>query len=195
METRYCPDCGHDQSLDNFYQTKAKRYKNGVRYSAYCKKHHTARTIASQPRNPERKREQQRKASRNYYQKTRSTANYRDRNARNVRAYRQRDPERTADLQRVAGSRARAKRKAAPGSYTAAEWRALCRCFGYRCVCCGVRNRLAADHVVPLARGGTNDIANIQPLCKSCNSRKHAKTEDYRDPVVLAAFLASLEQT
>lgn len=30
------------------------------------------------------------------------------------------------------------------------------------------------DHVTPLARGGTNDRANLQALCKSCHSRKTA---------------------
>lgn len=34
------------------------------------------------------------------------------------------------------------------------------------------------DHVVPLARGGTNEARNIQLLCPSCNCRKHA-----RDPI------------
>jgi len=28
------------------------------------------------------------------------------------------------------------------------------------------------DHIVPLARGGTHDLANLQPLCKSCHSKK-----------------------
>ena len=28
------------------------------------------------------------------------------------------------------------------------------------------------DHIVPLARGGTNDAANLQTLCASCHSRK-----------------------
>lgn len=31
------------------------------------------------------------------------------------------------------------------------------------------------DHVVPLARGGTNDDLNVQLLCPSCNYSKHAK--------------------
>lgn len=31
------------------------------------------------------------------------------------------------------------------------------------------------DHVVPLSRGGAHRSSNLQILCKSCNSRKHAK--------------------
>lgn len=36
------------------------------------------------------------------------------------------------------------------------------------------------DHVVPVLFGGSNDISNIQPLCRSCNSSKGASTVDYR---------------
>lgn len=36
-------------------------------------------------------------------------------------------------------------------------------------------NPLTVDHVVPLARGGTNDLANLQVLCKRCNSAKGAR--------------------
>lgn len=31
------------------------------------------------------------------------------------------------------------------------------------------------DHVVALARGGTDDLSNLVPACKSCNSSKQAK--------------------
>ena len=32
--------------------------------------------------------------------------------------------------------------------------------------------------IVPLARGGSNLIANILPACRSCNRRKRMKTEE-----------------
>lgn len=37
-------------------------------------------------------------------------------------------------------------------------------------------NRLSADHITPVARGGTNDPMNIDILCVSCNSRKRDRT-------------------
>ncbi|MFE6489697.1 HNH endonuclease [Streptomyces sp. NPDC057757] len=34
---------------------------------------------------------------------------------------------------------------------------------------------LTADHVVPLARGGSSTPENTRVLCRSCNSRKHSQ--------------------
>lgn len=42
--------------------------------------------------------------------------------------------------------------------------------------CCDSTSELTVDHNIPLSRGGTNNITNIIPACKSCNSRKHTKT-------------------
>lgn len=84
---------------------------------------------------------------------------------------------------RATGHRARARRMQAEGSWTKTEWDALCAFYGNRCLGClktGVR--LHVDHVVPLRKGGTNYIWNLQPLCHSCNSRKHVSTIDFRDP-------------
>ena len=47
---------------------------------------------------------------------------------------------------------------------------------GYRCQMCGARKsdgvQLTIDHIIPLAAGGSNDIDNLQTLCKSCNENK-----------------------
>jgi len=37
-----------------------------------------------------------------------------------------------------------------------------------------------ADHVLPVSKGGTSYISNIQPLCQPCNSGKKDKHIDYR---------------
>lgn len=68
----------------------------------------------------------------------------------------------------------------ARGNFTTAEWNALCASFGGMCACCGEKKRVTVDHILPLSMGGSNDIANIQPLCQSCNSAKGRRCIDYR---------------
>lgn len=44
---------------------------------------------------------------------------------------------------------------------------------GYKCVRCGSRNDLQADHVVPLSVGGEPfGLDNLQTLCGTCNRTK-----------------------
>lgn len=64
--------------------------------------------------------------------------------------------------------------------FTHAEWVELCKHYNHQCLCCGQRKLLSPDHVVPVSRGGSGDISNIQPLCVDCNKRKSARTIDYR---------------
>lgn len=74
----------------------------------------------------------------------------------------------------------RAKKRNAVGSFTGDEWKHLVAEFNGKCAACGTQTKLEADHMLPLSRGGTNTIDNIQPLCRQCNTRKATKTIDYR---------------
>lgn len=88
------------------------------------------------------------------------------------------NPERIATYRH----RRRAHKQNNGGTYTVEEWDALVERFGNRCLCCGAQNvQLTADHIVPLSKGGSNFIENIQPLCFSCNSSKRVKIVDYRE--------------
>lgn len=86
-------------------------------------------------------------------------------------------------MRRIQNSLRRSRIHQAEGSYTIAEWENLKELYDYRCLCCGRREpeiELTADHVHPIAIGGSNKIENIQPLCKHCNSRKSTKIIDFR---------------
>ncbi len=77
----------------------------------------------------------------------------------------------------------RSRRLASPGKLTAQQWESIKRKFAYTCLRCRQREpeiKLTIDHVIPISKGGSKNPENVQPLCKRCNSIKHAKTLDYR---------------
>lgn len=90
--------------------------------------------------------------------------------------YRKSNPERMSSLSNAA----RVRKVNAEGSHTAGEWLDLKRYYGFKCAYClaaeSDNERLARDHVVPLASGGSDYIENIAPSCKSCNSTKNARS-------------------
>lgn len=62
----------------------------------------------------------------------------------------------------------------------------------YRCELCGAHEDQAAlhvDHIVPRAKGGSDDISNCQSLCVTCNTSKRD-----RDDTDFRAVLASYEE-
>lgn len=97
--------------------------------------------------------------------------------ARGQHEWDQEERRRVQDRRRKA--RLRAARKL--GSHTAEQWKRMIVACDSRCCCCGVVGRyLVKDHVQPIARGGSDHIENLQPLCHSCNEVKSDRTVDYR---------------
>lgn len=70
--------------------------------------------------------------------------------------------------------------RACGGGYTKAEWDAIVSTHP-NCQHClrpwSDTFRPTVDHIIPITRGGANTASNLQPLCKSCNSKKGNRME------------------
>jgi 5-methylcytosine-specific restriction endonuclease McrA len=86
---------------------------------------------------------------------------------------------------------------------------------GNVCTYCGTGEKLTADHVVPLTRGGTNDPSNLTACCITCNTKKsnklvsewlpaaavqfhvdvHPNPPDNQKPPLILTSLSSSEET
>lgn len=83
------------------------------------------------------------------------------------------------------------------GTVSWSEWMDIKTRYKFRCSICGIHEseldikwagtqftKLTMDHIIPISNRGKNIAENIQPLCISCNARKHDRI-DYRPAVVL----------
>lgn len=85
--------------------------------------------------------------------------------------------------------RRQVRKKEAVGRYTGAEIKALFKKQGGKCAYCRVvlKKGYHADHIIPISKGGSNWISNIQLTCSDCNHRKWAK-----DPIAWARQIGRL---
>jgi hypothetical protein len=94
------------------------------------------------------------------------------------RAWRRAHPE----LDRLRVAHRRALKHNAPGTHTAADITKQFQLQKGRCWWCGVKlkeggkDKFHPDHVIALARGGSNGPENIVCACPTCNLRKNAKS-------------------
>lgn len=94
---------------------------------------------------------------------------------RSVSAWFSRHPEKRGEYKR----KRRNLKYGAQGNHTEEEWIKVKEYFNFTCPSCTKKEpiiKLTRDHIIPLNKGGSDDIKNIQPLCGSCNSRKNVKT-------------------
>ncbi len=114
-----------------------------------------------------------------------------ERTLRNARRWRWLNPKRAGELRRrwrrenpdraraasLKASKLRLMRiKQAPGNFTPELWQQRSQMLGSACWYCNEAKGVTIEHVIPLARGGTNFIANLRPTCKRCNDIKGPKT-------------------
>lgn len=160
-----CKKCGTSDWADRGNCLQCSRDRANKWYSNN-KDRHRANAKAWEGDNYEKSLISKRKWRRANPKKQReAVANWEKRNSSKMSSYR--------------NKRRTAKTKAG-GSFTYYEWDQLVKQQNGRCLACGKKQKLAADHIIPVVKGGTSNIDNIQGLCKSCNSKKGIKTTDYR---------------
>jgi 5-methylcytosine-specific restriction endonuclease McrA len=190
ITSKLCNKCGEDKPLDAY--PKHKKGKCG-RYGL-CRPCCAKKTQVYREQNSEKAREATRawkKANREMvarYQAIYERANpemvrrwrrnYRDTNRNKLiqqsLAYQKAYPDRA----RAKEQNRRARKRNAEGTFTPAEFAAKLELAKGRCHWCGkkIKGTPHADHVVALAKGGTNYIENIVPSCATCNKSKGIKT-------------------
>lgn len=128
-------------------------------------------------RNPDLKREYAKRSN----AKPEVSAN----NVARARRWLKANPDRAREIRLVSDRNRRARQRGAMGTQTKSDIAELIRRQRFRCAECGVSVRKKTfrhvDHIVPLARGGTNWPWNLQVLCPPCNLHKADK-----DPIKFA---------
>ena len=74
------------------------------------------------------------------------------------------------------------RKREADGTHSFEDWENLKAQYNWTCPSCKKQEpeiKLTEDHIIPLSRGGSDNIENIQPLCLICNIKKHTKIIKY----------------
>lgn len=97
------------------------------------------------------------------------------------------------DGQRIRSARMSAARKR--GEHTKEQWEKLVSFHDGKCCICGsAETMMVKDHILSVARGGSDSIDNLQPLCWKCNIAKGSQDDtDYRKEGWRQHLLASAD--
>lgn len=184
VSTRQCAEC---QRLHRRAQYRKDPRAEIIKQQAYYLANHDrerARRNAYDAANPEKKQAWFKAwYDRNREARSRQKAEERRANPELLqlrwRRWAEANPEQTA----ANGRLRRARKRDAEGHHSGAEIKALLVRQKIKCASCSqsLKSGYHADHIVPLSKGGSNWITNIQLLCPTCNLRKWAK-----DPLIWA---------
>ena len=188
MAMKRCADCGLDKDSDTeFYHSRRRVFLRRTRthatreeVSAYCKVCQSLRNnVPAAALSPDRLAARNAAACRRMEEKRRGlraaglpvvdpVAQ-----AARQRAWRDAHRETAAAVDRTG------KRLLRPGPWLDG-WRAVLAHYGAACLACGATEDVHPDPVLPVLQGGDNWAGNLQPLCRSCNSRKRLWSIDRR---------------
>ena len=88
----------------------------------------------------------------------------------------------------------RANKNNLTATLTTEQWQWLCKQTDQHCIYCGqMPDNLAQEHVIPVKQNGGYTIENIRPACKSCNSKKGAKTPEQAGMKLIEEYEARIQ--
>lgn len=171
-ERRTCIRCGEEKPVTAEYWYR--HYASPDGFSQPCKA--CRREDNWGKRNPERKRELERK----WYHEGRGKATRQRYIASGRAAANTRRRRRTKEgraKKREYDARRRARKAGAEGEYTMADVRRAYKAQRGKCWWCGEEcgESYHVDHLVPLSRGGSNSSDNLVISCPACNCSKNDK--------------------
>lgn len=177
-----CKECCNAKNAEYKLKNKEKVSASGADYYAKNKEKINARISDYRLKNKDIRSDQAAKyREKNKEKIAMQKADYYRANKEKIRArnteYKNSNPEKFSVYLR----NRRARVKDAEGSHTPADVRAIFEHQRGMCASCGVKlfksgaSKYHVDHVMPLAKGGTNWPSNLQCLCPSCNRSKSAK--------------------
>lgn len=112
---------------------------------------------------------------RNPEKSAQATRNWQKNNPEKVNAHGRRWRKENHEKWSLINRRNQYRRKQAEGYFTNDDWQNILKIHNNSCVFCGTKDNITIDHIIPLSRGGTNWPENLEPLCFTCNTRKHNK--------------------
>ena len=172
-------------------------------FKKYYKSHKEERQLYFKKHYQENK-EQIKIKYRNYYYTRRekaiqNTLNWQKGNQNKVKVYRQKANKKKWKIEKwkewyrkrlpIKNAIRRTRLSNSFGQFTKQEWENLKRAYSYICPSCKKREpeiKLTIDHIIPLSKGGTNYISNIQPLCGKCNNHKYTKVMTFQPKKLVA---------
>ena len=157
-----CNKCHISKSLQDFVNDA--RLKSGK--GPHCKQCRSLRVKQEWADGLNRKTEAQKEKTRQYSSSW-SKAN-RDKKRRDYSKWASQNPE----ANRLRNHARRLKIRASSYKILPKEMRRL---YSQSCFVCGSTNRIEADHIIAVARGGNHSIGNLLALCRSCNAKKSDK--------------------
>jgi 5-methylcytosine-specific restriction endonuclease McrA len=160
---KVCTKCGIEKELDKFindYRLKSgKGSKCKTCVSDYMHKRHVLKL--GPPKTA------QQKAKMREYSKEWSK-----KNRHKKRLYYRKGSANNREADRLRGHERRLKARSNSFRITKKEMKKLYR---QPCFICGSRERIEADHIIPISKGGRHSVGNLLALCRNCNAKKSDK--------------------